>query len=72
MPLVTADVEVLPLPPPDVEVVCPLAPEAPELVVFGGMMVLSSAEQLMPMTMRQGSATVVARNVRFIRSSTNN
>jgi hypothetical protein len=59
-------VEVPALPPFDVEeVVCPVV----LLVVFGGTNE-SSAEQLMPSASRQGSATDVATNIRFIRSST--
>jgi hypothetical protein len=59
-------VDALPVPPPVVDPPWPVAPEAPELVALGTMGTLSSAEQLMPTTIRQGSATDVARNIRFI------
>jgi hypothetical protein len=60
----------LPLPPPVVEGFVVVDPADPVVVPIGWN-ALSSAEQLMPTTMRQGSATDVARNIRFIRSSKN-
>jgi len=60
--------------PDEVTVVIPLdvvaSPVVVPVEVLPGTKVLSSAEQLRPAAIKHGSATDVARNIRFIRSST--